>query len=269
MKKTIEDFLSSSSIRAISALSYRRDLENLARYFAFDFTAIGKKEITSYFESLSRTVSASSFSRCVSVVKSYFAYLDSKGLIRENPTNEIFAKNFSQKDPVELSREECERLITYSGPGFRGMRDQVMLLLLSETGIRVSELVGLDRKDFSKGALLCGKDRHRRVLTLSAQLSRKIEDYMILSSLYFSLPLEDDPLFITAKGTRLTRQGFWKNLKDRAIYCGIDKPISPHSLRRYFAKSLMEEGMDKEEIRQKLGNLDTASLRGYQQKQKE
>ena len=75
MKKTIEDFLSSSSIRAISALSYRRDLENLARYFAFDFTAIGKKEITSYFESLSRTVSSSSFSRCVSVVKSYFAYL--------------------------------------------------------------------------------------------------------------------------------------------------------------------------------------------------
>ena len=89
---------------------------------------------------------------------------------------------------------------------------------------------------------------------------------MAISALYLPDEREDRPLFVTAKGSRLTRQGFWKNLKDRAIYCGIDKPISPHALRRHFAVNLLSGGADKEEVRQKLGNQDTASLRGYEQK---
>lgn len=269
MKKTIEDFLASSSISAVSALAYRRDLENLGQHFQFDLKCIGKRELALYFEGLSQGISASSFSRCVSVTKSYFSYLSDTGFLKENPMEEIFAKNFSKKDGVLLSLEECERLVSYSAPGFRGIRDQVMLSLLAETGIRVSELVGLDRASVSGNTLSCGTGHHRRVLTLSLPLSRKLADYMTLSALYLSEPDEKQPLFITAKGGRLTRQGFWKNLKDRAIYCGIDKPISPHSLRRYFAVKLLNEGRDKEEIRQKLGNMDTASLRGYQQKEKE
>lgn len=179
---------------------------------------------------------------------------------------QIRAKDFSRKERSHLTEEECERLISYPLPGFRGIRDRVMLSLLSETGLRVSELTGLDRGDVNGNTLSCGEAHHRRVLTLSPSLSRKIEEYMTVSALYLSECTDSSPLFITAKGSRLTRQGFWKNLKDRAIYCGIDKPISPHALRRFFAVKMLSEGKDREEVRQKLGNADSASLRGYEQK---
>ena len=269
MKKTVDAFLSGASISPVSALSYRRDLESLGEYFAWDLKKVQKGQLNSFFEALSQRISPSSFSRLVSVVRSYFAYLLKEGKISENPMEGISTKDFTGKEAINLTEEECERLITYSAPGFRGIRDQVMLCVLAETGIRVSELISLDRKDISPGAIHCGKDRHRRVLPLSAPLSRKIADYMVLSALYLPPISEAQPLFITAKGDRITRQGFWKNLKDRAIYCGIDKAISPHSLRRHLAVKLLEEGRDREEIRQQLGNVDTASLRGYQQKNKE
>lgn len=266
MKKTVEAFLKSADISSVSLLSYGRDLQSLSEHFTFDLDSVNREALVSFFHTASQKLSVSSFTRLVSVSRSYFSYLSEKGILKENPMAEIRAKDFSQKEKPGLTQEECERLISYSVPGFRGIRDRVMLSLLSETGIRVSELVSLDRGDINGNCLSCGESHHRRVLTLSPALSRKVAEYMTVSALYLPDCSLSSPLFITAKGGRLTRQGFWKNLKDRAIYCGIDKPISPHALRRFFAVKLLSEGKDREEVRQKLGNADTASLRGYQQK---
>jgi integrase/recombinase XerD len=105
------------------------------------------------------------------------------------------------------------------------------------------------------------KKRQRKIL-LSPSLVRTLSAYLAVAEIY---PTEEEkPLFITAKGSRLTRQGFWKNLKDRAIYSGIDKPLSPQTLRNSLALHLIEAGKDREEITKLLGNADRSSLRGYE-----
>ena len=263
MENTVELFLAQARISAVSLLSYRRDLARLFSYFHGDPEGATREELLAYFAVLEKDLSATSLARCVSVTRSYYEFLRERGYRAENPIKDVSATLFSGKGLSTFSPADFERLISYPAPGFRGMRDRAMLMLLCETGLRVTELVELDRRDLEYGAVLCGTGKRRRRLSLSPELCRTLEDYCAVADLY-AVSRGRGALFITAKGLRLTRQGFWKNLKDRAIDCGIDTPLSPQTLRRSFALHLLREGKDREEVRRILGNADTSSLRGYE-----
>ncbi len=263
MKGMMEDFLKTSGVSAVSLLSYRRDLERLFSHFENAPEKADEKALSDYFTQLGDVLSPTSLTRHISVVRSFYKYLLERSLVKTNPVSGLHATSFCQKKGESLTKEEFDRLISCPVPGFRGMRDRAMLMLLCDVGLRVSELVELNREDFTDGVICCGLGKRRRCLPLSRGVSRALGTYCCVAELY---PVSEDkrPLFITAKGTRLTRQGFWKNLKDRAIYSGVDKPLSPQTLRTSLALHLMEEGRDREEIRMLLGNADTASLRGYE-----
>lgn len=263
MERMMEEFLERSGACKVSLLSYRRDLEKLYSYFENEPEKAETKDLETYFTQLGQKFSSTSLTRHVSVVRSFYKYLLEKGVIEKDPMENLRAAAFCQKKEICLTREEFERLLSYPAPGFRGMRDRAMLQLLCETGLRVSELVSLDQTDLAENAVFCGTGKRRRKISLSPTLLRTLSSYAAVAEIYPSREGEK-PLFITAKGTRLTRQGFWKNLKDRAIYSGIDKPLSPQTLRNSLALHLIEEGKDREEITKLLGNADVSSLRGYE-----
>lgn len=263
MESTVEMFLKQHPVSEVSLLSYRRDLAGLSRHFSDRPEKANREELIGYFTSLSASVSFSSLSRCISVAKAYYDFLAKEKRCAENPMKAIRASDFEKKDRAALTAEEMLSLISFSAVGFRGMRDRVMLGLLSETGMRVSELCSLNRSDFDSFGVKCGRGERRRHLPLSSDLKRSLSEYQAVLEL-FSESGEDGPFFLSKNKTRLTRQGFCKILKDRAILCGITKPISPQTLRRSLALSWIKSGVSAEEIKSRLGNADTASLRGYQ-----
>jgi integrase/recombinase XerD len=263
MESTIERFLNQHPVSAVSSVSYRRDLEGLCRHFSKEPEKANSEELFLYFSALSARISFSSLSRCISVAKAYYDFLAAEKICAQNPMKSLRASDFEKKDRTVLTREEMLSLLPSSAMGFRGMRDRVMLGLLLETGMRVSELCALNLGDFDDFGVMCGSEGRKRRLPLSAELKKWIADYKAVLNL-FSDEGKKGAFFLGKNKTRLTRQGFWKILKDRALYCGIAKTISPHTLRRSLALLWMEEGLSAEEIKERLGNADTASLRGYQ-----
>lgn len=260
MREYVNAFLQQSGVSRVSLLAYRRDLEKLLAHFSYHPETAKKEDLISYFARQGTELSPSSLSRQVSVVRSFYSFLEKEGRVSENPMKGVSASSFEKKDGEILDREEFDRLIQYSVPGFRGIRDRAMLMLLCETGMRVTELVELDRADLREGCVLCGAGSRRRSLTVSPSLRDALSQYLAVRRLYAE---EDGALFVTARGTKMTRQGFWKNLKERAVCSGIDKTLSPHTLRRSLALHWMEEGRAREEITRILGNADPASLRNY------
>ena len=269
MREYIEAYLNQTDVSDVSLLSYRMDLERFSFRFPRAEEQVEREALISYFAEEGKRLSPSSLSRRISVVRSFYEYLKRQGVISENPMDGVRASDFSKKEQEVLDREEFDRLMEYSVPGFCGIRDRAMLMLLCETGLRVTELVELELADLSEGNLVCGNGRRRRSLPLSAKCYGTIRKYLAVRELYASPSEQRDPLFITVRGSGMTRQGFWKNLKERAIYCGIEKTISPHTLRRSLALHLMEQGKARGEISSFLGNADPGSLRNYQSRKKE
>lgn len=260
MREVVDVFLKKSGVSSVSLLSYRRDLEKLLAHFSRHPEAAKREELIDYFTKQGKELSPSSLSRQVSVVRSFYSFLEKERRISENPMEGVSAASFEKKEGEVLDREEFIRLIEHSVPGFRGIRDRAMLMLLCETGMRVTELVELSRSDLQEGCVLCGRDSRRRSVSISPGLRDTLSQYLAVRALYAE---EDGALFVTSRGAKMTRQGFWKNLKERAVYSGIDKTISPHTLRRSLALHWMEEGKAREEITRILGNADPASLRNY------
>lgn len=265
----IEAFLQNKGVAANSLESYRRDLKALKSHFGAKLLVHLKKEdLEDYFSALTKKLSPSSLTRRISVVRSFYRYFCKEGTIKKSPMDGILACNFKGKKRESLTAEELDALTGLPTTGLRGRRDGVMLRLLCETGMRVSEMIQLDRKNFcpESGYLLCGKGKRNREILLSPALCDTLRSYLAVAYLYADG--EDAPMFVTAAGKRITRQGFWKNMKEHAVAMGVEKHISPQTLRRSLAQKMMKEGKKKEEIRLLLGNADIASLRNYEIKEK-
>lgn len=265
----IEDFLQNKGVTSNSLDSYRRDLNALKEYFGVKkLFSLKKEDLEKYFSGLAGKLSLSSLTRRISVIRSFYRYFCKEGRIQKSPMDGILAGNFKGKKREILTEEELQMLMRLPTSGLRGRRDRAMLFLLCETGLRVSEMTQLNREDFTPETrlLTCGKGKRRRSIPLSPALSDTLQSYLAVARLYSSET--DAPMFITSSAKRITRQGFWKNMKEHAILTGIEKPISPQTLRRSLAQKMLREGKKKEEIRRLLGNADTASLRNYVTKEK-
>jgi len=265
----IEAFLQNKRVASNSLESYRRDLNALKSHFGVKkLIQLKKEDLESYFSALTKKLSPSSLTRRISVVRSFYRYFCKEGTIKKSPMDGILACNFKGKKRESLTDEELEALTSLPATGLRGRRDGAMLSLLCETGMRVSEMTQLNRNSFSleSGKLFCGKGKRSREILLSPSLSDTLRSYLAVAGLYAEG--ENAPMFVTSAGKRITRQGFWKNMKEHAVAMGVEKHISPQTLRRSLAQKMMKEGKKKEEIRRLLGNADTASLRNYETKEK-
>lgn len=251
--------------------SYIRDINQYFDYVSnTDISDIAEvdncfvKEYISFLES--RGKSRSTVVRVVATIRCFYQFLVIKGYTSTNPANGIKFEKTEKKLPEILSNKEIDLLLAQADPkDAKGCRDKAMLELLYATGIRVSELINLDINDiiFDVGILHCRSSKNERIIPVYASALSAVQDYVRRVRAITVFDNEEKSLFVNMNGQRLTRQGFWKIIKQYATQAGINKDITPHTLRHSFAAHLLENGAQLKDIQEMLGHSDISSTQVY------
>ena len=204
--------------------------------------------------------------RSVAALKSFYTYMVGTRRVNENPAREVHVGRIARKIPDILTCQEVDLFLSQPNPADeKGGRDKAMLEVLYATGIRVSELIALDVKDvnLSAGFLRCAGRQKERMIPLYPTAVQALEHY--LSAVRPSLLSEagSAALFVNLNGERMTRQGFWKIVKHYQEKAGIEREITPHTLRHSFAVHLLENGADIKVIQEMMGHADISSTQLY------
>jgi len=252
--------------------AYSRDLVRLRGFLhrrgielAADVTPV---ELADYLLELAADgLSARSRARALVSIRGLFRYLVGEHLLDVDPTETIDAPKIGRKLPDVLGRDDVERLL--AAPPLdtpRGLRDAAMIELLYATGLRVSELVNLQLDDVKLDAgyvRTFGKGRKQRLVPMGEVAADAVADYVEGARGHFLKRPAERALFLTGRGRAMTRQGFWKLLRNYAAAAGVRGAISPHKLRHSFATHLIEHGADLRSVQAMLGHSDIATTQIY------
>ena len=215
---------------------------------------------------LGRGKTLSTVTRLAASLKSFYSYLQVEGLTGGNPAKGIVLEKKERKLPQILTSKEVELFLEQPDPRDpKGCRDKAMLELLYATGIRVSELINLDldNLNLSAGFLRCPTKKKDRIIPLYPTAVRALADYIEFIRPQLIDRPEERALFVNMNGVRMSRQGFWKIIKSYQEMAGIQKDITPHTLRHSFAAHLLENGADLHSIQEMLGHADISSTQVY------
>ena len=248
--------------------SYMRDVRQLVDYLIenriVDATA---EELGGYISSLrSAGKSVATVSRTIASIKCLYSHLFIKQLITLNPAQGLTPEKAPQKLPEILTNREVELLL--SQPNCidpKGYRDKAMLELLYATGIRVTELIDLKITDVNleAGVIRCVNRDTERLIPMYPAAVKALSDYITLVRPQMILNPNEQSLFVNISGEHMSRQGFWKIIKHYQKMAGIEKDITPHTLRHSFAAHLLENGADIHAVRDMLGHKDISSTHMY------
>ncbi len=251
-----------------SLAAYRRDLNRFAEAFEQPEAAPGLEQLRLYVEQLYRAgLSARSVARHITSLKNFYKFLLSEGLIETDPTSLLLSPKQWSTVPKYLNREEIERLLAApDSTRPNGSRDKAMLELLYASGLRVSELCNLDVSDVQLQlgyVRVTGKGNKQRLVPAGASAVAALSSY--ISSVRPAI-LKGRPsrfLFVTSRGTRMTRQGFWKLLAAYGRQAGITRALTPHVVRHSFATHLLDGGADLRSVQIMLGHADIGTTQIY------
>lgn len=251
--------------------SYVRDVTQFSQYLLeFEGCELPEADVehieryTGYM--VNKGKSPASIMRSVASLKSYYGYLQNRGVIRRNPAKEAVPVKAERKYPQILTDKEVEIFLEQPQcVDAKGYRDHAMLELLYATGIRVSELVGLNLGDVNlPGAYICCSSRGKvRIIPLYPDAVKALTDYVKDFRPQLILNPKEPALFVNMNGERMSRQGFWKIVKQYQAKAQINKDITPHTLRHSFAAHLLENGADLRSIQEMLGHADISSTQIY------
>ncbi|MFM8342345.1 MAG: site-specific tyrosine recombinase XerD [Methylomonas sp.] len=212
-------------------------------------------------------VSKRSVARILSSLKRFYGYSLREGLIQSDPCELIDAPRLVPALPESLSENDVESLL--QAPeilSVLGFRDRTMLELLYATGLRVSELVELNfqQVNFRQGCLrVVGKGEKERLVPVGEEAMDWLERYLNQARPMILGARQSDYLFVTNRGSSMTRQAFWHIIKRYANQAGIDKHLSPHTLRHAFATHLLNHGADLRVVQLLLGHSDLSTTQIY------
>ena len=210
--------------------------------------------------------STASVTRFLASVKSFYNFLLAEGSVASNPAKGLTAAKSERKYPEILTSREVELFLDQPQcVDAKGFRDHAMLELLYATGIRVSELIELDVDDLNLpgGVLRCFSKGKERVIPLYPAAIRALSEYITEVRPQLVDAVDETALFVNMNGERMSRQGFWKLIKFYQEKAGIQKDITPHTLRHSFAAHLLENGADLRSIQEMLGHADISSTQIY------
>lgn len=252
-------------------LSYQRDLIKFAHYLqdmgVFDVHKINYTVLNAYMLMMeSENFAASTISRNIATLKAFFNYLHKQNIIAEDPTPMLKAPKIEKKIPEILTVEEVTLLLNQpSGSSNKEIRDKAMLELLYATGIRVSELISLKLSDVnvSMGYIKCSDGTKERIIPFGSVAKAAMKNYLASAREAMINTESETILFTNCNGQPMSRQGFWKVLKQYAKRAGIDKDITPHTLRHSFAAHLVENGADLRSVQEMLGHSDVSTTQIY------
>ena len=210
--------------------------------------------------------SASSATRFLASVKSFYNYMLYVDAVKSNPTKGVSSVKVERKYPEVLTSKEVELFLEQPQcVDAKGYRDHAMLELLYATGIRVSELISLNLDDvnLAAGFIHCESKGRERIIPLYHTAVKALQDYIRSIRPQIIVDSDEEALFVNMNGERMSRQGFWKIIKYYQEKAGIQKDITPHTLRHSFAVHLLENGADLRSIQEMLGHADISSTQIY------
>lgn len=277
-KDALDDYMQflrvERQLAANTLLSYERDLKSYVQYLKEveqleSLRNVERVHILNHLSHLKETtMSSRTVARHISSIRSFHQFLIRERVVDKDPTVHLEMPQMDKKLPNVLSIEEVEALIEAPDTTkANGQRDQAMLELLYASGMRVSECINLDMEDvnLTMGFVRCfGKGGKERIIPLGKSALGSCKDYLSGARSELAKPgVTTDALFINQRGKRLTRQGFWKLLKQHAQKAGIQKELTPHTLRHSFATHLIENGADLRAVQEMLGHADISTTQIY------
>lgn len=250
--------------------AYSRDL---LRFLEF-LDDLGRKpqeatqeDVLAFVGSLKKRVSTRSSARNLSAVRMFFRFLVSEGIITASPARLVESPKLPVRLPGIISPEDVERLLNEPDTAKpAGARDRAMLELLYATGLRVSELIGLRLHNLNLEAgfvRILGKGSKERVVPMGDKAKEALQEYLSGRRASLSKKRTSAFVFLNSRGRPLTRQGFWKLIKQYGRSAGIRGSITPHGLRHAFASHLLEGGADLRSVQIMLGHEDISTTQIY------
>ena len=251
--------------------SYIRDLTQFQSWLITNGTAdlrkVKKETINEYLLHMNHSgKSPATATRSTASIKSFYSYMVQSGAVKTNPAKAVTAMKVERKYPEILTNREVELFLEQPKcVDEKGFRDHAMLELLYATGIRVSELIGLNVGDInlSAGFIRCRSKDKERIVPLYPAAVKALEDYVKDIRPRIIADENEQALFVNMNGERMSRQGFWKIIKYYQEKAEINKDITPHTLRHSFAVHLLENGADLRSIQEMLGHADISSTQIY------
>jgi len=278
MENQLKDFMDylfvEKGLAKNTIVSYERDLKSYLHYLKTvesiqSLNDVQRVHIIHFLSFLKdQGKSAKTLARHIASVRAFHQFLLREKATDQDPSVLIETPKLKRVLPKVLSLQEVEILL--DAPTLDdhfGKRDKAMLELLYATGIRVSELIGLDIENIhlTMGFVRCiGNGNKERIIPIGRTASEAIKHYLDYGRPHFvTAKHRNDALFLNHQGNRLTRQGFWKILKKLAKEAGIEKELTPHTLRHSFATHLLDNGADLRAVQEMLGHADISTTQIY------
>ncbi len=264
---TVERGYSDNTIEA-----YHHDLSRFMQYLDEkripDVSRVDRLDLRAFLLGLRRQgLSPRTIARNQVAIRTFFRFLVLEGVLEVNPSEELESPKTVQSLPEILTSREVEELLEQPDVTTPlGTRDRAMLEVLYATGMRVSELVGLplNQVHLEAGyARIYGKGSKERVIPLGSEAVRWVDRYLKTVRTGLTRGKENACLFLGRTGRKISRQRFWKSLKDYGRKAGIRKRMTPHLLRHSFASHLLERGADLRSVQMMLGHVDISTTQIY------
>ena len=255
--------------------AYRNDLSALATFLTRkddpspSWNAIEEDAIRGFLDDLdNRGYALSTKSRKIASAKSFFNFLKTEGVIRNNPMDEVRQPRSGQVLPKTLSIDEVDQLLNPNADmnSTEEVRDGAMVELMYAAGLRVSELVGLNIRDVDLDigtVRTLGKGSKERIIPIYDTAIQAIGEYIAFTRPTHARNQKEEALFLNRRGGRLTRQAFWLRLRKLSVKVGISSKITPHMLRHSFATHLLHGGASLRHVQELLGHSNIATTQIY------
>ena len=255
----------------LTLTAYRSDLENAARHFRQYGSGLQSADVAIIQGYLGQRLQAGNkprtTARKLSSLRRFYRFLVREGVTQVDPTALIRSPRLGRPLPKTLTEGDVERLLgAVPTASALGLRDRAMLETLYASGLRVSELVGLQIHEVNlrHGLVrVTGKGGRERLVPLGETAADWLQRYLREARGELIGAGVSDDLFLTARGRRMTRQNFWRMIKQRAVLAGIQVSISPHTLRHAFATHLLNHGADLRAVQMLLGHADLSTTQIY------
>lgn len=263
----LEEGLSDNTLQA-----YRRDLTALATWLVDSGSAnplpnATESDLHAYFAAVHASTKATTANRRLSVFKRYYRWLLRERMIESDPTLKLQNARQPVRVPKTMTEQQVEDLL--HAPDVEkplGLRDRAMLELMYASGLRVSELIGLKMLNVSlhEYALrTTGKGSKERIVPFGDHAAEWLQRYLTNSRAALLKGKASDALFVTSRGSGMSRVAFWMVVKKHAATAGITTDISPHTLRHAFATHLLNHGADLRAVQMLLGHADISTTTIY------
>ncbi|MFA9462270.1 site-specific tyrosine recombinase XerD [Thiohalorhabdus methylotrophus] len=250
--------------------AYRRDLQRFGGWLGeqVPLDDVVREQVLGFLAAqMRRGAKPRTIARQLSTLRRFFRFLLEEGRLADDPCREVEAPRLDARLPDTLTESEVEALLNAPDAGDPlGMRDRTMLEVMYATGLRVSELVGLPLGQYRQDAgyvLVTGKGGKQRLVPLGEEALGWLARYLEHARPVLLEGRASDRVFVSRRGSGLTRQAVWYRIRKYAEELGIEKPLSPHTLRHSFATHLLNHGMDLRSLQMLLGHSDLSTTQIY------